>query len=48
MRCRARTAVPTRSIHFRVISDGMYVLLQPGSEDGGASVALYLSAPPLT
>jgi hypothetical protein len=27
-----------RSIHFRV-SDGMYVLIQQGSEDAGASVA---------
>ena len=27
-----------RSIHFRV-SDGMYILIQQGSEDVGASVA---------
>jgi uncharacterized protein (DUF1778 family) len=36
--CRAPTMVPMRSIHFRV-SDAMYMLIQQGSEDVGASVA---------
>jgi uncharacterized protein (DUF1778 family) len=34
----AATMLLVRSIHFRV-SDGMYVLIQQGSEDVGASVA---------
>jgi hypothetical protein len=33
-----RETVPVRSIHFRV-SDEMYMLIQQGSEDVGASVA---------
>jgi uncharacterized protein (DUF1778 family) len=35
---QARDDVQVRSIHFRV-SDDMYVLIQQGSEDVGASVA---------
>jgi hypothetical protein len=38
MGCRSRTMERMRSIHFRV-SDGMYILIQQGSEDVGASVA---------
>jgi hypothetical protein len=37
MCCRARTMLLMRSIHFRV-SDGMYVLIEQGSEDVGAWV----------
>jgi hypothetical protein len=36
--CTTATLLPMRSIHFRV-SDAMYVLIQQGSEDVGASVA---------
>jgi uncharacterized protein (DUF1778 family) len=36
--CTTPNMLGMRSIHFRV-SDGMYVLIQQGSEDAGASVA---------
>jgi hypothetical protein len=35
---RRETMCTMRSVHFRV-SDGMYILIQQGSEDVGASVA---------
>jgi len=38
MRCTAANMQHMRSVHFRV-SDDMYILIQQGAEDAGASVA---------
>jgi uncharacterized protein (DUF1778 family) len=38
MRCMREMIRRMRSVHFRV-SDDMYILIQQGAEDGGASVA---------
>ena len=38
MRCTAANMQRMRSVHFRV-SDDMYILIQQGAEDAGASVA---------
>ena len=40
MGCREAKILPMRSVHFRV-SDEMYILIQQGAEEVGASVAQF-------